>query len=215
MKRWFVCLPILLLSITANAGWNQEKFCKDSMKGNAEYAQWGFQLRVEMFQKCGKSPSQSCRKKYSGLILRQGENARASVDRAYAGVPDTNYAFRESVMRVENQTLQALWAFTARPKETVKSIVELAYDTCIDTRMKEPDPIERTAPRYSRPIPPPPSMMPMEPSISSRLSTMQPEMSGGSPFGSCNNYNYLGPNGRAVYCQQCCYGDGNCQTICN
>jgi len=184
--------------------------CKERIKGNTEYAQWGFQLRAEMLNKCGRKPSKSCERTYMNKITEIDKKNTDLLNKAFPNAKENDPAFVEAVGRnldlymSAKSGLQGLFG-------SASGVADFQYRMCKGLPLLDPEPR-----RSSRPMPPmPPPMMPMEPSISSRLSPMQPEMSGGSTFGSCNNYNYLGPNGRAVYCQQCCYGDGNCQTICN
>lgn len=217
MKQLLFCLAALFISASATAAWNQEKFCRDSMKGNAEYAEWGFRLRDEMHQKCGSKPTQSCLQKYRNIIFRQGEKLRASVEQAYAGVSDTDFAYRESVMRVDDQIFQALWAWSSRPDDpsgqSVKNVVKYAYEVCMDKPMNAPDPIQRPAPRSRRQQPPMPPIMPMPDLIGKPIT--QPGATIAPISGGCTNYTVMGQNGRAAYCQKCCYGDGNCQVMCD
>lgn len=182
--------------------------CDARIRGNAEYAQWGLDLRKDMLEKCGATPSKSCYQKYENIISQQDKKNQEALDKAFAGYSGKNAAYSEGIFRNIDKKHAAAEGLKG---SSVKSTTTLLYKVCTGDIFEE----KRGSTRLRGMPPMPPPMMPMEPSISSRLSPMQPEMSGGSPFGSCNNYNYLGPNGQAVYCQQCCHGDGNCQTICN
>lgn len=211
MKRLFFCLPVLLFSLATNIVWAQGDSCKAYIKGNTEYAQWGIELRQAMLRECGSQPSKRCQQKYEKIIDEQSKKNSEQINKAFPKATETDPALIAAVERDLGQILAARNGLTGVWR-SAKEIADFQYRLCKGLPLEDPKPSARGGRGYP-PMPPP--MMPIEPSISSRLSPMQPEMSGGSSFGSCNNYNYLGPNGQAVYCQKCCYGDGNCQVICN
>lgn len=183
--------------------------CEAQIKGNREYAQFGVELRKQMLQECGRKTSAGCKRKYSDQIEALDKKNSAAVDKAFPNPSVDDPSFVAVVGRNLYLKMSAVYGLDG--VGSAKQIADTQYRLCKGLPLAEPEPR-----RSSRPmLPMPPPMMPMDSSISPRLSPMQPEMGGGASFGGCNNYNYLGPNGQAVYCQKCCYGDGNCQVICN
>lgn len=208
MKK-LVWLLLAFSALNAHHALAKGESCEAQIKGNTEYAQWGLQLRAEMIRECGRQPSKSCQRKYEKKIEEVDRKNSAAVEKAFPNPSENDPAFVAVVGRNLNLKMSAIHALSG--VGSANQIADLQYRLCKGLPLVDPEPR-----RSSRPMPPmPPPMMPMEPSISSRLSPIQPDIGGAPSISSCTNYNYLGPNGQAVYCQQCCYGDGNCQAICN
>ena len=195
-------------TLYADVALAKDDSCKERIKGNTEYAQWGFQLRAEMLNKCGRKPSKSCERTYMNKITEIDKKNTDLLNKAFPNAKENDPAFVEAVGRnldlymSAKSGLQGLFG-------SASGVADFKYRMCKGLPLLDPEPR-----RSSRPMPPmPPPMMPMEPSISSRLSPMQPETISGPASEGCTNYSLIGPNGGAQYCQNCCYG-GTCNVIC-
>lgn len=202
MKRWLFCLVALFINATATAAWDQDEFCRSCIEGNTANAQWGLELRAEMLKKCGNNPPENCKRKYEKQIDKRREQDKASVKEILSGVPGTKYQLKQSLVRVNEQAAAAFFALeTGNPATSISADM---YSYCKAT------PMPHLYPQSNARRPPPPPM----PSLIGGANT-QPGSAIAPISGGCTNYTVMGQNGQAAYCQKCCYGDGNCQVMCN
>lgn len=208
MKR-ALFLTVLIIGFFSNVGNAKDERCVSRIKGDTEYAQWGIELRAEMLRECGRKPSKSCLQKYENKIRALSDKDTEAIRKAFPNPRESDPAYNAAIDRSVSYIMAARGGYTG-PWRSAEEVADFQYRLCAGLPLEDPKPA-----RSNRPMPPmPPPMMPMEPSVSSRLSPMQPEIiGGGSMSGGCTNYTLMGPDGRAQYCQNCCYG-GTCNVIC-
>lgn len=209
MKRALV-LAVLIIGLFSNVVNAKDERCASRIKGDTEYAQWGIGLRSEMHRECGRKPAKSCQQKYENRIKALSDKDTEAIRKAFPNPKEGDPAYNAAIERSVSYILAARGGYTG-PWRSAEEVADFQYRLCAGLPLEDPKPA-----RSYRQMPPmPPPMMQVEPSrlLPSLTPQMQPETIGGPSSGGCTNYTLLGPDGRAQYCQNCCY-NGTCNVIC-
>lgn len=85
MKFWriFLALAFIFSINSACAQSSMESFCQSNIEVNTQRAQWGFDLRKEMLQKCVDHNLRICSQPYTDLVTRQERLDRAELEQQF------------------------------------------------------------------------------------------------------------------------------------